>query len=127
MKSARRSLLRYTLAAIALPIIGRLAAAADTPRWPMKIAAGPAPEALAEFVHQTGLQVLFEFDAIRGHTTQRISGQLDASEALALMLAESGLVFEFVNERTVIVRPRGGVRPPVVEAPRVKATPVRSN
>jgi hypothetical protein len=127
MKSTRRNLLRHTLMAIALPAIWRRAAAADTRKWPMTIAAGPAPDALAEFVHQTGLQVLFEFDAIRGHTTQRVSGQLEASQALSLMLAESGLVFEFVNERTVIVRPRGDARSLVGGALRGKATQVRSN
>jgi hypothetical protein len=71
----------------------------------LEIAAGTAPQALREFVRQTGLQVLFEFDAVRHHTTHAVRGRLDPSEAIALMLAGTGLAFEFVNERTISVRP----------------------
>lgn len=71
----------------------------------LEIAAGTAPQSLREFVRQTGLQVLFEFDAVRHHTTHAVSGRLDPTEAIALMLAGTGLAFEFVNERTISVRP----------------------
>jgi hypothetical protein len=74
----------------------------------LDIAAGSALNTLAEFVRQTGLQVLFESDAIRDHSTRAVRGQLEAAEALGLMLEGSGLTYEFVNERTVTVRPRPG-------------------
>lgn len=74
-------------------------------RTPLEIAAGTAPQALREFVRQTGMQVLFEFDAVRHHTTHAVRGRLDPSEAIALMLAGTGLAFEFVNDRTISVRP----------------------
>jgi hypothetical protein len=48
---------------------------------------------------------LFEFDAVRHHTTHAVRGRLDPSEAIARMLAGTGLAFEFVNERTISVRP----------------------
>jgi hypothetical protein len=71
----------------------------------LEIAAGTAPQALREFVRQTGMQVLFEFDAVRHHTTRPVRGRLEPSEAIAVMLAGTGLAFEFVNDRTISVRP----------------------
>lgn len=71
-----------------------------------KIAAGAAPAALAEFVRQTGFQVLFDFDAVRDINTHEVIGQLDAEEALSKMFEGSDLTFEFINERTISVRLR---------------------
>jgi hypothetical protein len=82
-----------------------------TKRVRLRIAASAAPAALAEFVRQTGLQVLFDFDAIRDFSTHAVSGQLDPEEALIQMFEGSGLIYEFVNERTVTVRPRRLVVP----------------
>jgi hypothetical protein len=84
---------------------------AKTNRVRLRIAANAAPAALAEFVQQTGLQVLFDFDAIRDFSTHAVSGQLDPEEALIQMFEGSGLTYEFVNERTVTVRPRRRVVP----------------
>jgi outer membrane receptor for ferric coprogen and ferric-rhodotorulic acid len=69
------------------------------------IDAGNAAVTLAELIRQTGLQILFEADAIRGHNTRAVRGELDAAEALRRMLEGSGLIFEFINERTIAVRP----------------------
>jgi hypothetical protein len=82
-----------------------------------KIAAGMAPEALAEFVRQSGYQVLFDFDAVRNFSTHAVSGQLDAGEALSRMFAGSGLTFEFINDRTIAVHPRPLATTPVGQAP----------
>jgi hypothetical protein len=75
----------------------------------LKIAAAAAPVALTELIRQTGLQVLFEFDAIHPFVAHEVDGELNADEALGLMLDGSGLTYQFVNERTVSVRP---VTPP---------------
>jgi hypothetical protein len=105
MRLTRRELIAGTLAALASGATYPQSVAAEPPRRrDLEIAAGAAPTALREFVRQTGLQVLFEFDSIRDHTTHGIRGRFDASEALSRMLAGSGLAFEFVNERTVSVR-----------------------
>ena len=77
----------------------------------LTIAAGNAPATLAEFIRQTGLQLLFETDAIRGHRTRAVRGELEAAEALHLMLEGSGLIFEFINERTIAVRPEALAQP----------------
>ena len=106
---ARRQLLAVaTLALLASPS----ARATRTDKRALDIKAGSAILTLAEFVRQTGLQVLFESDAIRNHSTREVRGQFDAAEALGLMLEGSGLTYEFVNERTVTVRPR-----PVITRP----------
>jgi len=107
--SARRRLL--AIATLAL-LTSASARASRTDKRPLDIKAGSAILTLAEFVRQTGLQVLFESDAIRNHSTREVRGQFDAAEALGLMLEGSGLTYEFVNERTVTVRPR-----PVVTRP----------
>ena len=106
---ARRQLL--TVATLALLASSRTHAS-RTDKRPLNIKAGSAILTLAEFVRQTGLQVLFESDAIRNHSTREVRGQFDAAEALGLMLEGSGLTYEFVNERTVTVRPR-----PVITRP----------
>jgi hypothetical protein len=80
-------------------------AASTRKKLRLKIAASSAPVALTEFIRQTGLQVLFEFDAISALTTREIDGELAPEEALRLMFDGSGLTFEFINDRTVAVRP----------------------
>lgn len=84
------------------------AADANVHKLKVTIEAGIAPVTLGEFIRQTGLQILFETDAIREHRTRAVSGQFDAAEALQLMLEDSGLIFEFINDRTVAVRPQPG-------------------
>lgn len=71
----------------------------------LKIAAGPAAVSLGELIRQTGLQVLFASDAIQRFVTREVDGELDADEALRTMFDGSGLTYEFVNDRTVSVRP----------------------
>lgn len=93
-------------AAFALLPLGAASANGKLRRLRVEIDAGTAAVTLAEFIQQTGLQVLFEADAIRGHNTRAVTGQLEAHEALRVMLEGSGLVFEFINERTVAVRPK---------------------
>jgi hypothetical protein len=106
MRLARREFVAGMFAAAAAAAARAQAAVAEPPRrHSLEIAGGAAPQALREFVRQTGLQVLFEFDAVRHHTVHRVSGHFDPSEALSLMLAGSGLGFEFINDRTVSVRP----------------------
>jgi hypothetical protein len=106
MRLTRREFVAGTFAALATTAVRAQSAVPESPRrQSLEIAGGAAPQALREFVRQTGLQVLFEFDAVRHHTVQRVSGHFEASEALSVMLAGSGLGYEFINDRTVSVRP----------------------
>jgi hypothetical protein len=109
---ARRRVLAGCAAAVVALLTCTNAIGSRGDKRAFDIKAGSALITLAEFVRQTGLQVLFESDAIRDHSTREVRGQFEAGEALGLMLEGSGLTYEFVNERTVTVRPRpGNARP----------------
>ncbi|HET9391226.1 MAG TPA: TonB-dependent receptor [Steroidobacteraceae bacterium] len=75
-----------------------------------ELPAGDAAAMLNEFSRQSELQVLFDFNLLRGLKTRAVHGDLDASDALRAMLAGTNLVFDFVNARTLAVRPRGARR-----------------
>ena len=110
----RRSLMRRSLLLLAgVTAVAHAASASRLDKLAFKISAGTAPDALAEFVRQSGFQVLFDFDAIRHFNTHEVSGQLDPGEALVRMFEGSGLTFEFINERTISVRPRPVLAVPV--------------
>jgi iron complex outermembrane recepter protein len=115
---ARRAALGRGLAALAAAFTIQRGVARKLDKLSLKIAASAAPMALAEFIRQTGLQVLFDFDAIRNFSTHEVSGQFDADEALFQMFEGSGLVYEFINERTVTVRPRSPAATPASLATR---------
>ena len=113
---SRRSLIRQVLLLLAgFTAVSHAQASRVVDKLAFKISAGAAPEALAEFVRQSGLQVLFDFDAIRRFNTHEVSGQLNPTEALSRMFEGSGLTFEFINERTITVRPRPPQAVPVVQ------------
>jgi iron complex outermembrane receptor protein len=103
---SRRAALRLGLVALVSALAGRAQASKLDDKQAFKISAGTAPEALAEFVRQSGFQVLFDFDAIRNFSTHAVNGQLEPAEALSRMFEGSNLTFEFINDRTIAVRPR---------------------
>lgn len=53
--------------------------------------AGDAAATLKQFVEQSGEQIVYVVDSVRGVQTKAVSGQLSAREALDQMLAETGL------------------------------------
>jgi iron complex outermembrane recepter protein len=81
------------------------AANAAGPRRHFDLEAGDASLMLNEFSRQSDLQVLFDFNLLRGMKTHAVSGDLDASAALTSMLAGTNLVFDFVNDHTLTVTP----------------------
>jgi iron complex outermembrane recepter protein len=81
------------------------AANAAGPRRHFDLEAGDASLMLNEFSRQSDLQVLFDFNLLRGMKTHAVSGDLDASTALTSMLAGTNLVFDFVNDHTLTVTP----------------------
>ena len=58
------------------------------------IEAGHATLTLNEFSRQSTLQLLFDYNIVRGRRTRAISGEYEAPAALRQMLADTGLVFE---------------------------------
>lgn len=81
-------------------------AGAAGPRRHFQLEAGDASVMLNEFSRQADLQVLFDFNLIKGTTTRPVSGDLEASVALTSMLAGTNLMFEFVNDHTLAVTPK---------------------
>ena len=67
------------------------------------IEAGDATLTLNEFSRQSSLQLLFDYNIVRGRKTHAVSGEYEASAALRQMLADTGLTFDFVNDRTLAV------------------------
>jgi hypothetical protein len=85
-----------------------------------RIEAGDATLTLNEFSRQSSLQLLFDYNIVRGRRTRAISGEYAAPAALRQMLADTGLVFDFVNERTqavTLLDPEGGAGSAIAEAP----------
>lgn len=67
------------------------------------IPAEDATVALNEWSRQGNKQVLFDFSELRGRQTRAVAGTLEPSEALKLMLKDSGLNVSTVNERTIAI------------------------
>jgi iron complex outermembrane recepter protein len=67
------------------------------------VEAGDAATTLTEFSRQARLQLLFDYNLIKGHPTKALNGVYEPSEGLRRLLADTDLVFEFVNSRTLTV------------------------
>jgi iron complex outermembrane receptor protein len=68
------------------------------------ISAGSLSDALHQFSEQSGIQVFFESELVNGKAAPGITGSLQAQDALNALLAGSGLVHQFVNDKTLILR-----------------------
>lgn len=67
------------------------------------IEGGDATSTLTEFSRQAHLQLLFDYNVVKGHTTKALEGTFLPSEALQQLLANTDLEFDFVNDRTLAV------------------------
>jgi iron complex outermembrane receptor protein len=67
------------------------------------IDAGDAVRTLNEFSRQSSLQLLFDYNVVTGRRTHAVSGDLPAIVALQKMLEDTGLSFEYVNDRTLSI------------------------
>ena len=90
MLSSRYHLL---LATALVPMSATAAAATSVERAPIifRIPAQPLQSAMALFSEQSGIQVLFPYDQVRGLRTQAVSGRLKPEVALTRMIAGTGL------------------------------------
>ena len=69
------------------------------------IGAGEAQVTLYEFSRQSGLQMLYDFDAVIGIRTREVNGEMEPAVALRQMIDGTRLAFEFVNDGTVTIIP----------------------
>lgn len=65
------------------------------------IPAGPIAGALAEFAHQTGMQVVYVSEIASGRESKGARAGTSPAQALGQLLAGTGLGYTFVNNRTV--------------------------
>lgn len=81
------------------------------------ISAGSLAEALHQFVAQSGLQVLYDPDLVKGHAAARIDSVSTPHAALDALLRNTGLVYEFTDSSTVVIkRAPSAVKPQGTEA-----------
>jgi hypothetical protein len=78
------------------------------------IPAGQAEVTLNEFSTQSGLQMLFNYEQLKPYRTHAVQGVLNAFDALNVMIAGTGITYDFINQRTVTLQP-----PPQAESVRM--------
>jgi len=70
-----------------------------------EIPAQPLATALAEFAHQTGLQLVYLSDVLKDQKSRGAQAGVPTADALAALLEGTGLTFEFLNDRAVRIFP----------------------
>ncbi len=83
---------RIIFFALCLALGSALLRAADAPKKNFHVAAGDASVALGEFAKQSGEQVIFLVDNVRGQQTQAVDGVFTSFDALQHMLSGTALV-----------------------------------
>jgi iron complex outermembrane recepter protein len=66
-----------------------------------------AAAALAKFGQQAGQQLLFDYDRVRGRTTNPVKGLYEPAEALTLMLSGSGLSTSIAGDGVLVIEESG--------------------
>src|SRR6185295_524580 len=104
---------------LALMLLVSLPARATSKAQTFHIEAGDATLTLNEFSRQSSLQLLFDYNIVRGRKTHAVKGEYEASAALKQMLIDTGLIFDFVNDRTLAVTlpTHGGTGSAIADAP----------
>ncbi len=75
----------------------------------LHIAAQPLPKALAALAAQTGVQLIFSSTEVaKSLQAPALEGDYTVHGALEKLLANTALSYEYVNERTVAIRPSKG-------------------
>jgi iron complex outermembrane receptor protein len=101
--------------------------AQSVPALSAPIASQPLAQALVEFAHQTGLQLLYESKLAAQRQSHEAAVGLSAADALTEMLQGTGLNFQFLNPKTVRIYESAAVAPAVqpsaTEVPKPRAEP----
>jgi hypothetical protein len=90
--SRRLQIPRILLAALSALAFTVAVQAASTSKKNFSLPAGDAATTLKSFADQSGEQILYPAELVRGTKTNAVSGELSAREALDAMLANTGLV-----------------------------------
>ncbi|MDD2867807.1 TonB-dependent receptor [Neomegalonema sp.] len=95
--------LRGALLATVLTIFPGAIAAAQAQTVVYDVPAGPLPQALTAFGIQSGLHLAYAPEAAEGRTSPGLQGAASPEEALARILARSGLNAAFLDSRSVLI------------------------
>ena len=93
----------FIVSLLATALVRTLWADPASPPVEFHIDGGDATTTLTEFSRQAHLQLLFDYNVVKGHTTRPLDGSYPPAEALRQLLANTDLEFDFVNERTLAV------------------------
>src|SRR5262245_4571 len=94
---------RNLLALCATSVLFVFARAEASAELSHDIAAQPLVQALNEFAAQTGLQVIYVSRIAANRVSKGAPSGLRAADAMQRLLADTGLHFEFLNDRAVRV------------------------
>ncbi|MBK9519622.1 MAG: TonB-dependent receptor [Anaeromyxobacter sp.] len=94
---------KTTLALAACLALTAAPAHAAEPAYDLDVAPQPVGQALAELTRQAGLQPLVAEELTRRVQSPGVKGRYTLREAVARVLAGTGLAFEFTGERTVAI------------------------
>lgn len=108
---------RIAIALLAVALGSVPAVRAQSAPQDFHITAGPASLRLQDFISQSGVQLLYAADEVRGVATNAVAGSYTAMDALDHMLAGSGLVATETSGGAISIRRTSG---PVPNAPKAE-------
>ena len=102
---ARKSVQALFVWVFALSIAGAPPANADELAYALEIPAQDLDGALKTLAVETDKQVLFAASDVKGHTSPEINGEYNTFDAMDLLLADTGLVYEVTRSDVLLVKP----------------------
>lgn len=72
-----------------------------------RIVAQDTSAALLAFAKESGVQVMFSPETVSGHRSPHVAGSLTSQQALAMLLAGTGLDYEYTGSGMLVVREAG--------------------
>src|SRR5579872_3407987 len=95
----------FQLLIVLCPLIG-LVAVADTPeRVHLEVPAQSLSSALAQFGRESGMDLAFTPDTVRGKMSGALNGDYWRKQALKLLLAPAGLRFRTSDDCVIVIGP----------------------
>ena len=104
------------------------AQAEETARKSFDLASGDAASTLKRFADESGRQVVFLVDAVRGITTNAVRGAYTVREALTLLIADTGLVLaEDAKSGALMVNRTGNEGAPAAKSKSIPTPTAKKN